>query len=208
MIVEPQSLLLFLATSIVLTATPGPDMLLVVARSLSGGPKDGVLVVAGLIGGLLLHTTIVALGLAAVFAASALAFNAVKWAGAAYLVWLGVQALRDRGSGDPLAADPRRYRTRELLAQGFLSAALNPKLALFFLAFLPQFADGRLAPIPVQLAVLGALFTATGCGSYAVLAFVVGRARVLLASGARKWLGRISGAMLILLGLRLALSER
>jgi threonine/homoserine/homoserine lactone efflux protein len=192
----------------VLTATPGPDMLLVVARSLSGGAKDGVLVVAGLIGGLLLHTAIVALGLAAVFAASALAFNAVKWAGAAYLVWLGVQALRDRGSGDSLAADPRRYRPRELLAQGFLSAALNPKLALFFLAFLPQFADGRLAPIPVQLAVLGALFTAMGCGAYAVLAFVVGRARVLLASSARKWLGRISGAMLILLGLRLALSER
>jgi len=205
---ELQSLALFVAASVVLIITPGPDMLLVIARSLGGGPRDGVLVASGLVGGLLLHTAFVALGLAALLAASAAAFNFVKWAGAAYLAWLGVQMLRATGTGERLDAPARRYRARELLIQGFLSAALNPKIALFFLAFLPQFADGRAAPIPLQLALLGTLFTLMGCGSYAALSFAVGRARGFLASRARRNLERFAGALLVLLALRLALSER
>jgi len=207
-VIEPHTLALFVAASVVLIVTPGPDMLLVIARSLGGGPRDGALVAAGLIGGLLLHTAIVSLGLAALLAASALAFSLVKWAGAAYLVWLGVQMLRDPGGGETVQAGGRRYRPRELLVQGFLSAALNPKLALFFLAFLPQFADGRAAPVAVQLALLGTLFTAMGFTSYATLSFVVGRARRFLASQARRNLERVAGALLILLALRLALSAR
>ena len=175
---------------------------------LGGGPRDGVLVAAGLVGGLLLHTAIVALGLAALLATSVLAFGLVKWAGAAYLAWLGVQMLRAPGGGEMLEATDRRYRAGELLVQGFLSAALNPKLALFFLAFLPQFADGRAAPVPLQLALLGTLFTLMGCGSYAALSFVVGRARGFLASNARRRLERVAGVLLILLALRLALSAR
>ncbi len=206
--IEPHTLALFVAASVVLIVTPGPDMLLVIARSIQGGPRDGTLVAAGLVGGLLLHTAIISLGLAALLAASALAFNLVKWAGAAYLVWLGVQMLRNPGEGETAQAGERRYRARELLTQGFLSAALNPKLALFFLAFLPQFADGRAAPVPIQLALLGTLFTAMGFTSYATLSFVVGRARHVLASTARRLLERIAGAMLIALALRLALSER
>ncbi|MDX1376484.1 MAG: LysE family translocator [Burkholderiales bacterium] len=206
--IEPQALALFVAASLVLIVTPGPDMLLVIARSLAGGPRDGVLVAAGLVGGLLLHTAVVALGLAALLAASALAFNVLKWAGAAYLVWLGVQILRHAGDTASLAAPQRRYRAHELLAQGFLSAALNPKLALFFLAFLPQFADGRAAPLGAQLAVLGVLFTLMGCGSYAGLSFVVGRARRFLASRARAHIERAAGALLILVALRLAFAER
>jgi len=201
-------LFLFVAAAVVLIVTPGPDMLLVIARSLAGGPRDGVLVAAGLMGGLLLHTTIVALGLAALLAASALAFNLVKWAGAAYLAWLGLQIVRHAGARAALDAQARSYRARELLVQGFLSAALNPKLALFFLAFLPQFADGRAAPVALQLALLGVLFTLMGCGSYAALSFVVGRARVFLASKARRFLERAAGTLLILVALRLALTER
>jgi len=207
-VIEPQTLALFVAASVVLIVTPGPDMLLVIARSLAGGPRDGVLVATGLVGGLLLHTAVVALGLAALLAASAVAFNVVKWAGAAYLVWLGVQIVRHAGDRASLEASRRRYRARALLAQGFLSAALNPKLALFFLAFLPQFADGRAAPVAAQLALLGTLFTLMGCGSYAALSFVVGRARGFLASRARTLLERIAGGLLILLALRLALTER
>jgi len=201
-------LVLFVAASVVLIVTPGPDMLLVIARSLAGGPRDGVLVAAGLMGGLLLHTVIVALGLAALLAASAVAFNVVKWAGAAYLAWLGLQIVRHAGDAAALEAPQRRYRARALVTQGFLSAALNPKLALFFLAFLPQFADGRGAPVALQLAALGALFTLMGCGSYAALSFVVGRARGFLASKARRILERAAGALLILVALRLALTER
>jgi len=207
-VIEPQTLALFVAGSVVLIVTPGPDMLLVIARSLAGGPRDGVLVAAGLMGGLLLHTAVVSLGLAALLAASALAFNLVKWAGAVYLAWLGLQIVRHAGARAAFDAPARRYRARELLIQGFLSAALNPKLALFFLAFLPQFADGRAAPVALQLAVLGALFTLMGCGSYAALSFVVGRARGFLASRARMMMEQTAGALLILLALRLALAER
>jgi len=206
--VEPQTLALFVAASVVLIVTPGPDMLLVIARSIQGGPRDGVLVAAGLVGGLLLHTAIVTLGLAALLAASIVAFNVVKWTGAAYLAWLGVQILRHAGDSAALDAPRRSYRTRELLTQGFLSAALNPKLALFFLAFLPQFADGRAAPVAAQLALLGTLFTLMGCGSYAALSFVVGRARGFLASRLRRHLERAAGVLLIVLALRLALAER
>lgn len=206
--IEPQTLALFVAASVVLIVTPGPDMLLVIARSLAGGPRDGVLVAAGLVGGLLLHTAVVALGLAALLAASALAFTLIKWAGAAYLAWLGVQILRHAGDAAALEAPRLEYRARELITQGFLSAALNPKLALFFLAFLPQFADGRAAPVALQLALLGALFTLMGCGSYAALSFVVGRARRFLVSRARAQLERAAGVLLILLALRLALAER
>lgn len=201
-------LVLFVAASVVLIITPGPDMLLVIARSLAGGPRDGVLVAAGLMGGLLLHTMIVSLGLTALLAASAVAFNVVKWAGAAYLAWLGLQIVRHAGARAALDAQARSYRARALLTQGFLSAALNPKLALFFLAFLPQFADGRGAPVAQQLALLGVLFTLMGCGSYAALSFVVGRARGFLASKARRILERAAGGLLILLALRLALTER
>jgi len=207
-VIEAPTLALFVAASVVLIVTPGPDMLLVIARSLSGGPRDGVLIAAGLVGGLLLHTAVVTLGLAALLAASATAFNLIKWAGAAYLVWLGVQILRHAGDAAALEAPRAAYRARELLAQGFLSAALNPKLALFFLAFLPQFADGRAAPVALQLAALGALFTLMGCGSYAALSFVVGRARRFLASRARSYLERAAGTLLILFALRLALAER
>jgi len=207
-VIEPQTFALFIAASVVLIITPGPDMLLVIARSLAGGPRDGVLVAAGLVGGLLMHTAIVSLGLAALLAASAIAFNIVKWAGAAYLAWLGVQIVRHAGDTASFAAPQHRYRARELLAQGFLSAALNPKLALFFLAFLPQFADGRAAPVALQLAALGTLFTLMGCGSYAMLSFVVGRARGFLASRARTLLERVAGGLLILLALRLGLAER
>ncbi len=206
--IEPQAFALFIAASVVLIVTPGPDMLLVIARSLAGGPRDGVLVAAGLLGGLLLHTAIVSLGLAALLAASAVAFDLLKWAGAAYLAWLGVQIVRHAGDVAALAAPRRHYRAGELLAQGFLSAALNPKLALFFLAFLPQFADGRAAPVALQLAALGTLFTLMGCGSYAMLSFVVGRARRFLASRARVYLERVAGGLLILLALRLGLAER
>jgi len=206
--IEPQTLALFVAASVVLIVTPGPDMLLVIARSIQGGPRDGALIAAGLVGGLLLHTAVVTLGLAALLAASAVAFNLVKWAGALYLAWLGVQIVRHAGDTALLEAPRRRYGVRALLTQGFLSAALNPKLALFFLAFLPQFADGRAAPVAVQLALLGALFTLMGCGAYAALSFVVGRARGFLASRLRARLERVAGALLILLALRLALSER
>lgn len=206
--IDAQSLALFMLASAALIATPGPDMLLMMVRSLGGGPRDGVLVTAGLIGGVVFHTVLVAFGLAALFAASALAFNAVKWAGAAYLVWLGLQALRAPLLPLQVQAQTQRFGALELLRQGFLSNALNPKVALFFFTFLPQFADGRQAPVAAQILLLGGVFAAMGFATYGVASFVVGRARGLLAAGARRALTRVSGGLMIALGVRLAVAER
>jgi len=207
-VIDAQSVALFVVASVALIAAPGPDMLLMAVRSLGGGPRDGVLVTAGLVSGVLFHTGIVAFGLAALLAASPLAFAVVKWIGAAYLVWLGVRALREPILPLDLSAAPRRYRARELLGQGFLSNALNPKVALFFFTFLPQFADGERAPVATQIVVLGLLFAAMGFSSYAALSFVVGRARGFLATGARRVFTRVSGGVMIALGVRLAIAER
>lgn len=206
--IDAHALALFVLASAALIATPGPDMLLMTVRSLGGGPRDGVLVTAGLIGGVVLHTCIVALGLAALLAASALAFAVVKWIGGAYLVWLGIQALREPVAPLEAAGDGRRYRAAELLRQGFLSNALNPKVALFFFTFLPAFADGKRAPVGVQILVLGLIFAAMGFASYAAASFAVGRARGFLGSKARLVMTRLSGGVMVALGLRLAVAER
>jgi threonine/homoserine/homoserine lactone efflux protein len=208
LIVDAHALALFVAASLVLIFTPGPDMLLMTLRSLGGGPRAGVLITTGLIGGVIFHTCIVAFGLAALLAASALAFAIVKWIGAAYLVWLGVQALRAPVAPLKIEAERERYSARSLLVQGFLSNALNPKVALFFFTFLPQFADGERAPIGLQLVALGLLFAAMGFAIYVVLSFAVGRMRHFLASRARVVIVRISGGLMIALGLRLAAAER
>ncbi|HEU0199102.1 MAG TPA: LysE family translocator [Burkholderiaceae bacterium] len=205
---DPHSLALFALASVALIATPGPDMVLMIVRSLGGGPRDGVLVTAGLVGGIVFHTCIVAFGLAALLAASAVAFTVVKWIGAGYLVYLGLRALRQPVAPFEAEKDARCYRAAELLMQGFLSNALNPKVALFFFTFLPQFADGRRAPLVLQLLLLGSLFAVMGFTSYAVLSFAVGRARTLLATGARRVLTRTSGVIMVALGARLALTER
>ena len=206
--IDAHSLALFVVASAALIAAPGPDMLLMTVRSLGGGPRDGAIITAGLVCGVIFHTCIVAFGLAALLAASPLAFTVVKWMGAAYLVWLGVRALREPILPLDLTAAPRRYRARELLAQGFLSNALNPKVALFFFTFLPQFADGQRAPVAAQIVVLGLLFAAMGLSSYVALSFAVGRARGFLASRARRVFTRVSGGVMIALGIRLAVAER
>ncbi len=206
--IEPAAFALFLLASLALVWTPGPDMALVIARALGGGARDGVLVTAGLIFGIAMHATLVAIGLAALFAASMLAFSVMKYLGAAYLIWLGVQALRARAASLDEGATSRHYSARALVAQGFLSSALNPKLALFFLAFLPQFADGQRAPLGMQIALLGAAFAALGFSNYALLALLVGRSRRLFATAWRTAMTRISGAVMIAAGARLAFAER
>jgi threonine/homoserine/homoserine lactone efflux protein len=207
-VIDAHALVLFVLASLVLIFTPGPDMLLMTVRSLSGGPRAGVLVTAGLIGGVMFHTCIVAFGLAALLAASVVAFTIVKWIGAAYLVWLGIQALREPVTPLVVNDNTTQYRAGELLRQGFLSNALNPKVALFFFTFLPQFADGERAPISIQVVVLGLLFAVMGFTIYAALSYAVGRARAFLASRARRVVTRVSGGIMILLGLRLAAVER
>jgi threonine/homoserine/homoserine lactone efflux protein len=147
--------LLFFAAALVLAVTPGPGIFYVLARSLAGGRREGIQSSLGTFVGGLFHVFAAALGVSAILAASAVAFHTVKYAGAAYLVWLGIRMIRTRNS-EPnvtVAAPPSRNAFR----QGILTEALNPKTALFFLSFIPQFISAPVGHIFLQFVVLGAI---------------------------------------------------
>ena len=206
---DGSTLLLFMTAALALNVTPGPDMLYVVARSVGEGRAAGVISALGIAAGTLVHTLAVALGLAGLLRAVPLAFEIVKWMGAAYLAWLGVRAFRARDH----SADHARVAPASMGAvfrQGMLTNVLNPKVALFFLAFLPQFVDAERGPVALQLVSLGLLFNVSGT--------IVNIIVALLASGAGAWsrrrfgesalLQRVTGVLFIGLGVRLALLER
>lgn len=196
MVPAPAQLALFLTASLALTLTPGPAVLFIIARSMGQGRRAGLLSVAGIGLGNAVHAAATSLGLAALLASSPLAFTAVRWAGGAYLVVLGVRRLLRRegaeglagqagqagpvsgGEGRTAEAGPVPAPARGVLRQAFMVALLNPKTALFFLAFLPQFADPRAGSLPAQLLLLGAIFIAVAVATdsiYAVAADGLGR---------------------------------
>ena len=197
---EPSSLLLFSLASLALIAVPGPSVIYIVTRSLEQGRSAGLVSMLGVETGALVHVAAAALGISAVLASSATAFSTVKSAGAAYLVYLGVQRLRRRDE-DPLenAGPPPRAR---LFRQGVLVNALNPKTGIFFLAFLPQFVDPAAGPVAPQVLLLGAIFVAVAMvsdGAYAVVAGAVGQ-RLRGSEAVRRRLDRLSGGVYIALG--------
>lgn len=169
--IDWSSYLLFVLACIALILVPGPAQALVLAKTLSGGRKAGALSAVGLNIGTLVHTLAAALGISAILATSALAFSVVKYLGAAYLVWLGIRSLRARAPGaTPAAALPSGSGSP--LVQGVAAGVLNPKVALFFLSFLPQFIDTDRSA-GTQALVLGLVFVLLGCvtdGLYSLLA--------------------------------------
>jgi threonine/homoserine/homoserine lactone efflux protein len=205
---DAATLLLFAAASLAFLAIPGPSVVYIVTRSLAQGRRAGLTSAIGVQAGGLLHVVGAAVGVSALIASSATAFTVVKYAGAAYLVFLGARKLLarhpDAQEEDTSAPTP----AARLFWQGALVNALNPKTALFFLAFLPQFvdpADGAVAP---QMLVLGALFLTLATlsdGTYALLAAVAGRRLRTLASS-QGLLDRLSGAVFVALGVAAALS--
>ena len=206
---DTNTLLLFMTAALALNVTPGPDMLYVVARSVGDGRAAGVISSLGIAAGSIVHTLAVALGLAGLLRAVPIAFEIVKWGGAGYLIWLGVRALRGRaGPADQVAVTPASMRA--VFAPGMLTNLLNPKVALFFLAFLPQFVDPERGPVALQIISLGLLFNTSGTLVNVLVA--------VLASGAGAWsrrrfgesvmLRRVTGVLFIGLGVRLALLER
>jgi threonine/homoserine/homoserine lactone efflux protein len=144
---------LFLAAALLLAITPGPGMLYVLARSLAGGRKEGALSSLGTFAGGLVHVFAAAFGLSAILATSAIAFSVVKYAGAAYLIYLGMRMIRDR----KISEDPTVGEARSPVRQGIWTEILNPKTALFFLAFLPQFVAPAKGHVMVQFALLGSV---------------------------------------------------
>lgn len=200
--------LVFLGASALFALLPGPGVLYVLARSLRGGRADGMRSVVGNGIGASLHVVAAALGLSAVLATSATAFTVVKLAGAAYLVYLGVRALLDRDGAAP-AVETRRRR-RGPLTQGIVVEALNPKTALFFLAFLPHFVHAGAVPVPVVLIVLGLITLAMTVVVDLLVAFFAGALSERI-MGNPRWRVRqriASGLTMVGLGGALALAER
>ncbi|MFM0142291.1 LysE family translocator [Paraburkholderia sp. RL18-085-BIA-A] len=200
--------LLFLATSIAITVAPGPDNLQVLARGISQGRAAGLVAALGFAAGITFHTTLAALGVAALLRSSPLAFEAIKLAGAAYLVWIGIKALRSQGLATAHQRAPQPLMM--VFRQSVLGNLLNPKVTLFFVVFLPQFVQPRGAQsVTVQMLELGVLFmlqTVVVFSLFGVCAGLIGgwlkrRPRVGV------WLDRLAGATFIAIGIRVALRD-
>jgi threonine/homoserine/homoserine lactone efflux protein len=202
---------LFLTAALLVNLTPGPDMLFVIGNSAANGRRAGVMAALGIGAGCVLHTMLAAVGLSALLAASALAFEVVKWIGAAYLVWVGIGMMRSRARGP--VATAAAVTPGRVFWQGVLTNALNPKVALFFLAFLPQFiSPGESGQVGAFL-VLGTLFNVGGTGINIMMALVAGRVRDKLSQSGSTgrigaWLKRAVGAVFVGMGVKLALSSR
>lgn len=205
-------LLLFLGGSILVTIVPGPDMALVLRQVLIGGTALAQRTIYGNLTGLVVHATALAVGLSALLVTSAEAYTVVKLAGAAYLVFLGVQTLlsarRGEWAEDGLAAGRSVPSMRTAYVQGLVSTVLNPKPALLFLAYLPQFVDYSRAVLP-QIAFLAGVHILVGLIWMTLYAHIVQRAhRTLTRRDVRRWLEGATGVVLIALGLRVALERR
>jgi len=211
-------LTLFIVSGLLLNIMPGPDSLLIMARSATQGWRAGCAAALGIGAGTMVHVTAAAVGLSALLSTSAMAFSVVKWVGAAYIVYVGIGMLRARlkaaggdrpGAGEATAA-PAAASYRRIFAQGFLTNVLNPKVALFFLAFVPQFISADAPNKALAFLILGCIFNFNGmlwCNGLAVFtAFASARLKVkpLVAL----WLNRITGGLFLALGARLALSEQ
>jgi threonine/homoserine/homoserine lactone efflux protein len=203
------NLLVFMAATLALNLTPGPDMLYVVARSTAEGRRAGIVSSLGIAAGSLVHMTLVAAGLSSLLLAVPYAYDAVRLLGAAYLVYLGIRALAGAGAPDQgVCIQPAGPWA--VFRQGMVTNVLNPKVALFFLAFLPQFVDRGQGHVAAQLVFLGLLFNLSGTTVNVAVALLASRAGRWSRSraGASPWVRRLPGAVFVGLGLRLALLRR
>ncbi len=201
---------LFMMTALVLYATPGVDMLFTLSQTLQHGWRAGLAAALGITTGCVIHTIAAALGLAALLAASAMAFTAIKWLGAAYLLWLAWTMWRTavRDVEPALARLPAASLSR-IFAQGFLTNVLNPKVALFFLALLPQFISADAPNKPIAFLFLGAVFIVGGALSLFAVVALAQRMRSFGAGRAtRRVLNALGGIVFAVLAVRLAQAER
>jgi threonine/homoserine/homoserine lactone efflux protein len=207
--IDPNILLMFFTTSVLLALAPGPDNLFVMTQAAQQGRKAGLLVTLGLCTGLLAHTAAVTFGLAALFKASATAFTVLKFTGAGYLLYLAVLSFRAGAETGPLAASSK-LNSAALYRRGIIMNITNPKVSIFFLAFLPQFADPAKGPLPLQLLLLGGIFiiaTIIVFGAISFLAGVFGE-QFRKSAFAQKVLNRAAGGIFAGLALKLALAQR
>lgn len=219
-----QNLPLFILAGLLLNFTPGPDTLFIMSRSASGGFRAGSVAAFGIGSGIFVHVFAAALGLSALLATSATAFTVVKYLGAAYLLYVGINMLRSKQSDPASAATSTpagtpatapnpggpRETYRKIFLQGFWTNVLNPKVALFFLAFVPQFIAPDASNKPLAFIVLGCIFNFNGMLWCHLLAFTTAFAsqRIRLGQHWVLWLNRGMGALFVSFGVKLALAER
>lgn len=207
--IEPAKFLLFIGVSWALILAPGPDMLYVITRGIAHGRRAGILSAVGVVCGILVHTTAAALGLTLILQTSAFAFLFVKLFGAAYLIYLGIKAWRDKSTFTLQNSAPIA-KSSALFWQGVLSNILNPKVAIFFLAFLPQFVDKGSSHLIWQMMLLGITFAGFGLCFLVVVGYSSGTIGRWLTDRPRhaQFFQRVAGGILIGLGIRLALTEK
>lgn len=199
----------FMLTSLLLLATPGPDMLAMLGRGISQGKQAAILTVVGYALGDMIHTIFAVIGLSAVIYSSAILFQIVKYIGALYLIYLGIQIIWHKRQFK-LASKSRKIKNSTILKESILSSVLNPKTTLFFLAFLPQFIDMNAGNVQIQMLALGAIFMVLGILAYFPLAYFSGiigtwiQTRKAIADK----LHLITGSIFIGLGIRIALPAK
>ena len=211
---DSTQLLMFIAAGWLLNLTPGPDVLYIVSSALKSGVRAGMVAALGVVSGCFVHVFAAALGVGALLATSTTAFTLLKWAGAAYLMWMGVKLLLAKGGGSSIvpagvSAEVAAVNLWRVYRQGFLTNVLNPKVALFFLAFVPQFIAPGTEDKVTAFLLLGLLFNLNSLPinfGYAWLAGWASR-RVGAVQRAMHWMDRAAGLMFIGFGLKLALSD-
>ena len=206
--IEPTKFLLFIGVSWALILAPGPDMFYVISRGIAHGRRAGILSATGVVCGILVHTTAAALGLTLLLQTSALAFLVVKYIGAAYLIFLGVKAWVEKSTLNLQSSAPG-VKSSALFWQGVLSNVLNPKIAIFFLAFLPQFVEKGSSSVAWQMIFLGLMFACFGLCFLLVVGYSSGTIGRWLTQRPQytQSLQRLAGGILIGLGIRLAFTE-
>jgi threonine/homoserine/homoserine lactone efflux protein len=210
-------LLLFVAAGLLLNLTPGPDVLYIVSNALRGGARAGMVAALGITAGCFVHIFAAAVGVSALMAASATAFTVLKWLGAIYLVYVGIRLLFSKADSAIkleaheavlTGAGGQKYY-RRIFLRGFWTNVLNPKVALFFLAFLPQFIGPMVEHKSMAFLLLGLLFNFNGLwvniGWALAAAWLAGRAALVQKS--MHWLDRVAGVLFVSFGIKLALAE-
>ncbi|MDP5272911.1 LysE family translocator [Chengkuizengella axinellae] len=202
-------LLSFIGVAVLLTLMPGPDILFVIAQSISQDRKAGIIITVGLCTGLMIHVSAAAIGISTLIYQSAVAFTIVKYAGAAYLIYLAWQAFKEKDAGF-MIDNQQTQQYKSLYKKGVIMNILNPKVSLFFIALLPQFVDSRVGNVTVQMFILGIIFIIQAFVIMALVSFLSNKVRIFLMNNPflGKRINQVKGTLLGLIGLQIAISDK
>ena len=206
---ELQTIVMFVTASTLLALAPGPDILFVLTQSMSKGSRSGIVIASGLCSGLIFHTTAAALGVAVIFQTSTLAFSILKFVGAAYLLYLAFMAFKD-ASKSKLESSKSQLSLASLYKRGILMNITNPKVSIFFLAFLPQFTNPEVGNVTGQIFTLGALFMLSAFVVFTLISLLAGRVGAWFSKtkNGEKILNRVSGTIFAALAIKLAFASK